>query len=394
MDKVNAFQFLLSTKVIFGENKMHALIDELKTMKATKPMIITDKGLIQAGLLDGVIKDIEKAGIDYYMYDDVIANPTINSVDRAAKRCQEEHCDLLLAVGGGSVMDTTKGIAVVATHDGSAYDYLDGRGEQKKEIIHEPLPIIAIPTTAGTGSEVSFYSVLTDETTKIKDSISSHKIYPRTAIIDPVLTANLPSYITACTGMDVLGHALEAYTSTIDNTMTDLFALEAIRLVFKHLPDAVNTGDMDARNNMAYASMLAGVAMSHCGATIPHALACPLTGHTGMPHGLAVGLLQIPMLAFNGHVLEDKIKYILHNLHMDADEINEGASYTYLIQMIKKLVKGIHLEEGLEKYIMDDQVIEAMTEDAYIHGCRMINPREVSKEDIKKIYREFITYQD
>ncbi len=394
METVNTFQFLLTTKVIFGQDQIHVLEDELRVLKASKAMIVTDKGLIKAGILDDIVNIIEKAGINYYMYDDVTANPTIKSVDLAAGKCQEEGCDILIAVGGGSVMDTTKGISIVATHDGSSYDYLDGRGENKKEIVQEPLPIIAIPTTAGTGSEVSFYSVLTDETTKIKDSITSHKIYPKTAIIDPTLTAKLPPYITACTGMDVLGHALEAYTSTIENTMTDLFALEAIKLVFENLSQAVNTGDMKARSNMAYASILAGIAMSHCGATIPHALGCPLTGHTGMPHGLAVGLLQIPMLAFNGTFMEDKIKHVLHYQHVDMSQIEEGTYHTYLIQMIKKLVQEIHLEEGLEAYILDDQVMDAMTEDAYIHGCRMINPREVSKADIKAIYSEFINKQE
>lgn len=388
MENLNSFQFLLSTKIILGKDQLNSLGDQLAEINAKKIMIVTDKGLIKAGIVDKVLDIIKRNNIDYYLYDEVIPNPTINVVDEAAAICKNENCNVLIAIGGGSAMDTTKGISVMATNEGSSYDYLDGRGESKKEISNDPLPIIAIPTTSGTGSEVSFYSVLTDPETKIKDSISSHKIYPVAAIIDPVLTKNLPSFITACTGLDVLGHALEAYTSTIDNSMTDLFALEAIKIVFNSLDEAVNSGDIEARVNMSYASMLAGIAMSHCGATIPHALGCPLTGHCGMPHGLAVGILQIPMLEFNKEVLQDKVKNVLKYMDEDINNIDEGQYHTYLINKIKELMKKINIEEAVNKYVMDEKSIDLMSKDAIIHGCTLINPKKISIEDIINIYNE------
>lgn len=388
MNNINAFQFLLNTKIIFGQDQINALKNELCELKAKKIMIVTDKGLMKAGIVDRIISIIEKTQFDYYIYDEVIANPTTMVVDEAAKKCNEEGCNVLVAIGGGSAMDTAKGISVIANNEGSSFDYLDGRGENKREIINTPLSIIAIPTTAGTGSEVSFYSVLTDPETKIKDSISSHKIYPQTAIIDPVLTEKLPPFITACTGLDVLGHALEAYTSTIENSMTDLFALQAIKIVFESLSDAVNKGDLQSRTNMSYASMLAGIAMSHCGATIPHALGCPLTGHTGMPHGLAVGILQIPMLEFNKENLQEKIKHILQYINSDDVDMQDGEYHKYLIRNIEQLIQKIDIEEALKQYSIDESTIELMSNDAFIHGCRLINPREVLLEDIKYIYEK------
>ncbi|GMQ59716.1 iron-containing alcohol dehydrogenase [Vallitalea sediminicola] len=388
MENLNSFQFLLSTKIIFGKDQLDSLKSQLAEINARKIMIVTDKGLIKAGIVDKVLDIITENNIDYYLYDEVIPNPTINVVDEAATKCKNENCNVLIVIGGGSAMDTTKGISVMATNEGSSYEYLDGRGDSKKEIVNDPLPIIAIPTTSGTGSEVSFYSVLTDPETKIKDSITSYKIYPITAIIDPVLTKNLPPFITACTGLDVLGHALEAYTSTIENPMTDLFALEAIKIVFNSLVDAVNSGEIEARVNMSYASMLAGIAMSHCGATIPHALGCPLTGHCGMPHGLAVGILQIPMLEFNKEQLQDKIKNILKYMDVDITKIDKGQYHKHLINKIEELMKQINIDEAVKQYEMDEKSIDLMSKDAIIHGCTLINPKKISLEDIINIYNQ------
>ncbi|WP_066501199.1 iron-containing alcohol dehydrogenase family protein [Abyssisolibacter fermentans] len=384
------FQFYLKTKIDFGENSIKNLTVHCKGRNAKKVLIVTDENLVKIGLVDPIKTELEATGISYDIYDEVKPNPEVGIIDKGGDAASHGGYDLIVAFGGGSSMDTAKGIAVLAVNEGSIYDYLDGRGNEKRNIDVKPLPIIAVPTTAGTGSEASMYSVITDEKTRIKDSITSEDIYPAVAIIDPVLMLGLPPKITAYTGLDVLGHALEAYTSKIDNVMTDMFAKEAIKLVFEYLPIAVQKGDLESRKKMAYASLIAGIAMSHCGATIPHGLGCPLSGHCDLPHGLTVGLLQIPMIDFNRDVLKDELmeiaKYIKPNIEIKQDEVAD-----WFIERIRNLFKEINVNEKLEDTDKIKEKLEAMTEDALIHGCTGLNKRLLDKETVIKIYKETIS---
>jgi alcohol dehydrogenase class IV len=244
----------------------------------------------------------------------------------------------------------------------------------------EILPVLAVPTTAGTGSEVSLYAVITDEKTRIKDSLSEGRIYPKIAWIDADLMDGLPAQLTAFTGMDALGHALEAILSTIENPMADFYAIEAMKRIFTNLPKAVKK-DKEARDQMAFSAMLAGAAMSHCGAALPHGLGCPLSGHLDLPHGLTVGILQIPMLRISKPVIEEKVSWINRELNIEGRDPVEA-----LIEAIEKLEETIGFPTKLEATI-EEAMLVAMVEDAMIHGCTGLNPKALSKEDVEAIYR-------
>ncbi|SHJ89126.1 alcohol dehydrogenase/alcohol dehydrogenase [Clostridium amylolyticum] len=383
------FQFYLSTAVDFGCGKIKNLRNYIKQYNAKNVIVVTDKNLQEIGLLEPIIEELQKCDVLYKIFNKVEPNPEIHIIDEGAAFAKKESSNMIIAVGGGSSIDTGKGISIMAVNEGSVYDYLDGRGENKKEIKNQPIPLIAIPTTSGTGSEVSMYSVITDENTRIKDSLTSVLIYPKVAIVDPEMTIKLPPRVTAHTGLDVLGHALEAYTSSIQNPLTNVWALEAIKLVFENLPEAVSKNTIQSRENMAFASVMAGSAMSHCGATIPHGLGCPLSGHCNLPHGLTVGILQIPMIEYNKEVLKDKfldvVKYVNPTI-----EISENMAADKLIEMIKDLFVKISVEETLDKKLIDEETIKAMVKDAAIHGCTGLNIVPLNNENIQGIYNKVI----
>lgn len=383
------FQFYLSTAVDFGCGKIKNLRNYIKQYNAKNVVVVTDKNLQEIGLLEPIIEELQKCDVLYKIFNKVEPNPEIHIIDEGAAFSKKESVHMIIAVGGGSSIDTGKGISVMAVNEGSVYDYLDGRGENKKEIKNQPIPLIAIPTTSGTGSEVSMYSVITDENTRIKDSLTSVLIYPKVAIVDPGMTIKLPPRVTAHTGLDVLGHALEAYTSSIQNPLTNVWALEAIKLVFENLPEAVSKNTIQSRENMAFASVMAGSAMSHCGATIPHGLGCPLSGHCNLPHGLTVGILQIPMIEYNKEVLKDKFLDVVRYVNPTI-EISENMAADKLIEMIKDLFVKISVEETLDKKLIDEETIKAIVKDAAIHGCTGLNIVPLNNENIQGIYNKVI----
>lgn len=388
MKSISPFSFFLSTRIEFGIGKINQLHEYINQLQVKKVMIVTDKVLVDIGLINPILHILTDNHIGYYLFNEVEVDPTVALVDKAAQICINENCDVILAVGGGSSMDTAKGISVVASNGGSSYDYLDGRGETKKQIQEPVIPVIAVPTTSGTGSEVSQYAVITHN--HVKDSISSALIYPVIAIIDADFTKNLPPFVTAYTGMDAFGHALEGYTSKIDNAFTNLFALEAMKLIFENLPACVNEKNIEARSNMAMAALLAGIAMSHCGATLPHAMGCPLSGHCQLPHGLTVGLLQVPMMEFNKQVLQHEFKQILNYIDPLTIHLTSEECANQFIQRVKTLMKEIHLKEKVKLENIDNNVIGNMIHDTMIHGCSGLNAREMTKEAVERIYREIL----
>jgi alcohol dehydrogenase class IV len=384
---MNNFTFFLNTIIDFGRNSSKNLSKYINEYNCKDVLIVIDKNLINLGMLKPFVNQLNECGVSYRVFDEVNPNPEVHNIDQGAAFNRSGKCDLIIAIGGGSTIDTAKGISVMSVNSGSIYDYLDGRLEEKKEIVNDPIPIIAIPTTAGTGSEVSMYSVITDEKSRIKDSLTSPKIYPKVAIVDPILPMKLPPHITAFTGLDVLGHALEAYTSTIHNPLTDVWALEAIKLVFDNLPCAVKKSTEESRDNMAFASLMAGSAMSHCGATIPHGLGCPLSGHLGLPHGLTVGILQVPMIKYNREVLKDEFYRIVKYIEPNSN-IKENEAADRLIELIKDLLKQIGVKETIDKDKLDEDTLKSMIDDAKIHGSTSLNKLPLTVDDIHKLYSE------
>jgi len=254
------FSFTLPTKIVYGPGCLKSLSDEMKTFGGKRPIIVTDKGVRNAGILDKITKILNKDSIEYIIYDGVEANPKDVNAEEGARIAREFGTDSIIAVGGGSPIDCAKSVGVLLAHNADKIKKYEG-----KTAATEPLPLlITIPTTSGTGSELTFSSVITDTANNYKMTVKSQYTAAKVAICDPELTLSLPSHITASTGMDALTHAIEAYTATCAEPISDAVALYAVELIYNNLLTAVNEmSNLEARSAMLLGSMLAGIAFSH-----------------------------------------------------------------------------------------------------------------------------------
>jgi len=280
------FEFHLPTKLIFGRGELGRL-GEIARSYGGKALLVTGKSSMKKlGFTDRAVELCRDAGIEVVLYDGAIPNPTTESIDRGAEVARKEACDLVIALGGGSAIDTAKGIAIAATHGRPIWDHVRG-GVPATE---RTLPIIAVTSTSGTGSHVTPFTVITNPRTKGKPGFMSPYIYPRASIVDVDILSKMPPDLTANVGMDVLAHSVESYINLLSTPMTELFSREAIKIVYDHLPRAYeNGGDLDSRAMMALADTYAGIALAGVGATLAHALAHAISGHyPEVPHGLAL----------------------------------------------------------------------------------------------------------
>lgn len=289
------FQFNLPTKIILKNGIVKQISQYLPLYGISKPLILTDKGVNKAGLLQGIVESLTNENIDFVVYDDIQPNPKDKNCGLVAGFAKEHGADGIIAVGGGSVLDTAKAVGILLTHVGSINDW-EGDDTLQRDIT----PLICIPTTAGTGSEATNIAVITDTERKVKMGIVDDRIAPKLSLLDPGLTLGLPSSITASTGMDALTHAVEAYTSKSSSPMTDALALHAIRLIKNYFMEAVQNGsNMEARENILTASLMAGIAFSQSNVGSVHCISEAAGGLYDAPHGVLNSIFLPYVFKFN-----------------------------------------------------------------------------------------------
>lgn len=366
--------------IFFGENSL----DELKDIKGERAIIVTGgNSMRRNGFLDKCKEILEEGGKVVEICDGVEENPSVETVNRGAKQMQEFEPDLIVALGGGSAMDAAKVMWCF-------YEYPDLTFEDvvKPETMPElrkKAKFIAIPSTSGTASEITAFSVITDTEKHVKYPVVSRHIVPDVAIVDPIIPSKMPRSVTANTGMDVVAHATEALVSTAANDYTDALAIHALKLVFDNLKKACDSGDdMEARERMHNASTMAGMAFTSASLGIIHSMAHNIGGTFGVTHGLANAILLPYVTKYNSKAT-DKVKFIEKELGVDSyvDSLQELSKSVNIPFTFKDVEEDFGFNE--EKFL---EVLDEMSEHAYEDPCTLTNPRETSAEEIKKLYKD------
>ncbi len=369
-------------EVVFGHGSRFLAGKFCSNFDVNKVLIVTDMGLIDQYWFKEICRSIEQAGIEYSIFSDVLPNPRDFQVMNGVDVYQKNGCEAIVAVGGGSPMDCAKGIGIVAMNQGHILDY-EGVNRIKK-----PLPpMIFIPTTAGTSSDVSQFTIVNDTTRKVKIAIISKIIIPDVALIDSETTLTKDDFLTACTGMDALVHAMEAYVSIANSKLTDVHALEAIRYIFRYLPDLIKSpGDIEVREKIMYASMEAGFAFSNAILGAVHAMAHSLGGLLDLPHGLCNSLLLEHVIGANYVSVPERYKNIASNLGIDCSGKDNQYPKQKLIEKAVDLRISVGIDTSLSKVGVKPEKIPRLSEFAHKDACLLTNPRKLNVEEIGELY--------
>lgn len=381
----------MSEKITFpplsytGWDSLSYLVKEVSRFQVKKILVITDPFLKDIGLTKKVVEPLEKAGYTTEIYTEVVPEPPLEIGEKLVAYTRDHQFDMVIGVGGGSALDLAKLAGVLASHEGSVADYLNLTGT--KEITHKGLPKILIPTTSGTGSEVTNISVLSLETTK--DVVTHDYLIADVAIVDPALTISLPPKVTAATGVDALTHAVEAYISKNASPVSDALALQAIRLISNSIRTAVFNGeDQQARTDMSYGSYLAGLAFFNAGVAGVHALAYPIGGQFHIAHGDSNAVLLPYVMGYIRQSCEKRMKDIYEAMGFSAVNLSrEEASYK-CVDELKRLVEDVNIPSTLQGFNITEDALESLTKDA-IEQKRILarSPMPLLQEDIFSIYK-------
>ncbi|SCY57369.1 iron-containing alcohol dehydrogenase [Desulfoluna spongiiphila] len=377
------YGFYIPTVTLMGVGSHKQLGEQIKTLGAKKPLLVTDKGITDAGLtaqIADLIKD--DTGCEVVVFDETVPNPTDKNVADGVAVFKESGCDMIITLGGGSPHDCGKGIGIVATNGGTIHDY-----EGVDQSTQAMPPFIAINTTAGTASEMTRFCIITDTSRKVKMAIVDWRVTPAIAINDPLLMVGMPSSLTAATGMDALTHAVEAYVSTIATPVTDACALKAIELVSDYLrPVVANGDDIEARDKMAYAEYLAGMAFNNASLGHVHAMAHQLGGFYNLPHGVCNAILLPHVSRYNLIARLDRFVDIAIAMGENVEGLSTREAAELAITAIQTLSRDIGIPENLTALGVKKEDLPIMAENAQKDACGVTNPRRPSLEDVIEIY--------
>jgi alcohol dehydrogenase len=379
------FSFTGAKKIVFGIGSLLTLADHVKEHHAQNPLVVIDKNLAQTDLLEKVANVLIPAGIKFTVYDKVVPEPPIELADEGAKIAVKDKCDLVIGIGGGSAMDVAKAVAVIATNKGAAADFLG-----LNKVPKPGLPKIMIPTTAGTGSEVTFTAVFLRKNLKKKEGMNSPYLYPELALLDPELTLSLPPVPTAHTGLDALCHAIESYTSVNASPMSEMFSLEAIALIAENLRACVHDGkNIVARERMLLGSLYAGIGLANAGVTAVHSLSYPLGGKYGVGHGLANTMLLPAVMAFNLPASLEKFTDIAEAMGENVEGLPAREAAFLALDAVEALIEDCGVHETLAQFGIKEKDFQALA-DVAVTVARPLdnNPRKITKDDMIAIYAQ------
>ncbi|WP_296557347.1 iron-containing alcohol dehydrogenase [uncultured Acetobacterium sp.] len=369
--------------VIMEPGAIELIAGEIKRMNVKKALVVTDEVLIEAGIVKEVLDVLDDAELAYVIFSDVKPNPTVANVNAGYQALQDNACDYVISIGGGSPQDTAKGIAILATNPGDLRDY-EGIGKTA----NKSLPIVAINTTAGTASEATINYVITDEDRKLKMVIVDPNCLAAVAVNDPNLMVKMPKSLTAATGMDALTHAVEGYTTAGASRFTDLFNLEAIKAISSSLRAAVANGeDVDARDGMAYGQFVTGMGFSNGGLGIVHSMAHQLGGFYDLPHGVCNAILLPYVVAYNADAVGDRLAAVAQAMGVDTAHKSKAEINELAIEAIKTLSKDVGIPSGLEEIGVKEADFSELADLALADICTGGNPKCPTKEDVIAIYK-------
>jgi alcohol dehydrogenase class IV len=376
--------FSTTPRIVMGPGSVKTIGAEVKAKGAKRVLIVTDKGVIGAGLLKSIEESFKAAKIKYTIFDKVEPDPRYEIVADCVKMAESARAQMLVGIGGGSPMDITKTAAIMLTNKGPIGAYFG------INLIPNPgLPTILIPTTAGTGSEVTPIAILSDEGEKLKKGIVSPYLFPAIGILDPELTVGLPPQVTAATGMDALIHAIEAYTSINASTLTDMYCIKAIELIYKNIRIAFAKGDnMDARTAMMEGALLAGIAFANAGVTAVHAFAYPIGAEFHIPHGIANTLMLPHVIRFNVLGNLEKFAQLAKPFGLSTEGLDNLAIVDKVVAAIDRLADDIRVPRHLADFGVKEKDIPMLAE-GVMKVTRLLanNPRTLTLDDAKRIYK-------
>lgn len=382
-----ANRIILNETSYFGPGAIKEIIPEVKGRGCKKVMVVTDKDLIKFKVATKVTELLDGAGIAYDIYDDVKANPTIENVQNGVAFCKEHGSDIIVAIGGGSAIDTSKAIAIIMTNP----EFADVRSlEGASPTKHKAMPIIAVSTTSGTAAEVTINYVITDVEKHRKFVCADPHDIPVVAIVDSDMCASMPPKLCASTGMDALVHAIEGYITKGAWELTDMMHLKAIEIISRSLRDSVK-GDKTGRENMALGQYIAGMGFSNVGLGIDHSMAHPLSAVYDIPHGTACAILLAPVLKFNAPATGERYREVARAMGVEGvDSMSQEEYRKAAIDAVAKLSTDVGIPTKLSELGVKEKDIDFLAESALADACTPGNPRDVTKEEIAEIYRSIL----
>lgn len=379
------FSFTGAKKIVFGNGELLKLAGHIKDLHANNALVVIDKNLAKTNLMEKIENILVPEGIKCTVYNKVEPEPPIELADEGAKLAVKNKCDIVIGIGGGSAMDVAKAIAVLATNKGGAVNYLG-----LNKVPKPGLPKIMIPTTAGTGSEVTFTAVFVRKDLKKKEGMNSPYLYPELALLDPELTLSLPPAPTAHTGLDALCHAIESYTSVNSSPMSEMFSLEAIALIAENLRTCVHDGrNIIAREKMLLGSLYAGIGLANAGVTAVHSLSYPLGGKYGVGHGLANTMMLQAVMAFNLPATLEKFTDIAVAMGECVDGLPEREAAYLALEAVEALIEDCGIHATLAQFGIKEKDFPALA-DVAMTVARPLenNPRKITKDDMIAIYAQ------